>query len=83
MQFVRLTVTIPRLEFERIERTKKKLGLNRSALLKTIIDFFFQKEDEKEKIARYEAGYSENPEDLRDIHHLEKTQIETLGAYAK
>ena len=53
MRSIRLTVTIPKFEFEQIERAKKRLGLNRSALLKEIIDFFFKRESEKARIERY------------------------------
>ena len=50
MSKLRLTVTIPQEEYERIEEEKKKKGVSRSSLVQEIIKFFFAKEDEQFKI---------------------------------
>ena len=81
MRSIRLTVTIPRFEFEQIERAKKRRGLNRSALLKEIIDFFFTREAEKSKIERYVDGYKRKPENLAELSRLERTQLDALGEF--
>lgn len=47
MSKLRLTVTIPQEEYERIEEEKKKKSVSRSALVQEIIKFFFAKENEK------------------------------------
>ncbi len=81
MHSIRLTVTIPKIEYEQIERAKKKRGLSRSAFLKEIIDFFFMREAEKTKIESYIAGYKHKPEDLADIKLLEKSQMDVMGEF--
>lgn len=81
MRSIRLTVTIPMFEFEQIERAKKRRGLNRSALLKEIIDFFFKREVEKTNIERYVDGYKRKPENPAEIARLEKVQADTFGEF--
>ncbi|MDO9513123.1 MAG: hypothetical protein Q7J59_00740 [Elusimicrobiota bacterium] len=63
----RLVVTIPKNEFERVEREKKDRGITRSAFIHQIIDFFFRKEDESKKEAKYIAGYKKHPENIKKI----------------
>lgn len=78
MSKVRLTVTIPREEYERIEQGKKKKGVSRSALVQEIIKLFFEKEDEQSKIKKYINGYKRIPEKTNYITQLEQVQFEAL-----
>ena len=79
MSKLRLTVTIPHDEYERIEEEKKKKGISRSALVQEIIKFFFVKEDEQFKIKKYIDGYKRIPEKTNFIAQLEQVQFETLN----
>lgn len=79
METVRLTVSIPRKEFKRIEEEKKKKGLTRSALVQEIIKFFFTREEEEKKIKRYIEGYKKIPEDTSYIKSLESVQAEIFN----
>ena len=81
MNTAKLTITIPRDKYERIEKEKKQRGLNRSAFVNQAIDIFFQKEDEAEKVKRYMAGYKKKPENIEEISAMEKTQAATLGEF--
>ena len=74
----RLTVTISRNDYERIEEEKRKKGVSRSALVQEIIKSFFTKEDEKFKIKKYIDGYKKIPEKTNDMAQLEQVQFETL-----
>lgn len=78
MSKLRLTVTIPHEEYERIEQAKKKKGVSRSALVQEIIKFFFLKEDEQFKIKKYIDGYRRIPEKTNYIAQLEQVQFEVL-----
>jgi len=78
MSKLRLTVTIPHEEYERIEEEKKKKGISRSAFVQEIIKFFFAKEDEQFKIKKYIDGYKRIPEKTNSIAQLEQVQFETL-----
>ena len=78
MSKLRLTVTIPHEEYERIEEEKKKKGVNRSVVVQEIIKFFFAKEDEQFKIKKYIDGYKKIPEKTNYMAQLEQVQFETL-----
>jgi metal-responsive CopG/Arc/MetJ family transcriptional regulator len=78
MSKLRLTVTIPHEEYERIEEEKKKKGVSRSAFVQEIIKFFFAKEDEQFKIKKYIDGYKRIPEKTNYIAQLEQVQFGTL-----
>ena len=78
MSKLRLTVTIPHEEYERIEEEKKKKGISRSALVQEIIKFFFTKEDEQFKIKKYIDGYKRIPEKTNYIAQFEQAQFEIL-----
>ena len=81
MNTAKLTITIPRDKYERIEKEKRRKGLNRSAFVSQAIDIFFQKEDEAGKVKRYLAGYKRKPENIAEISALEKIQATTLGEF--
>ena len=78
MSKLRLTVTIPHEEYERIEQEKKKKGISRSALVQEIVKFFFAKKDEQFKIKKYIDGYKRIPEKANYIAQFEQVQFETL-----
>ena len=74
----RLTVTISRDDYKRIEEEKRKKDVSRRALVEEIIKFFFVKEDEQFKIKKYIDGYKKIPEKTNDMAQLEQVQFETL-----
>lgn len=78
MSKLKLTVTIPHDEYERIEEEKKKKGISRSALVQEIIEYFFVKKDEQFKIKKYIDGYKRIPEKINYIAQLEQIQFETI-----
>jgi len=79
MTKLRLTVTNPQEEYERIEQEKKKKGISRSALVHKMIKYFFLKEDTQAKIKKYLDGYKRIPEKTNYITQLEQVQFETLN----
>ena len=81
MNIARLTVTLPREKYERIEKEKNQRGLNRSAFINQAIDSFFQKEDEAEKDKRYVAGYKKKPENTAEISAMMKVSVTTFGEF--
>lgn len=81
MNIARLTVTLPREKYERIEKEKNQRGLNRSAFINQAIDSFFQKEDEAKKDKRYVAGYKKKPENTAEISAMMKVSVTTFGEF--
>jgi len=76
---VRLTVTIPKEEYKRIEQEKVKMGISRSELVHKMIKSFFIKEDLQCKIKKYVEGYKKVPEKANYVAKLEQVQFETLN----
>jgi len=81
MKTAKLTVTISKDSYERIEKEKKQRGLNRSALVNQIINFYFEKEKEMEKVKKYIAGYKKKPENIEEIAALDQLQSTVLGEF--
>lgn len=81
MNTARLTVTLPREVFQRVEKEKKKRCVSRSAFVDTALEEFFRREDETEKEARYIAGYKKKPENLKEITALVGIQAAVVEDY--
>jgi hypothetical protein len=81
MNTAKLTVTISKEQYERIEKEKKRRGLTRSALVSQMIGFFFEKEKEREKEKKYVAGYRKRPELVEELAVIEKVQAAVLGEF--
>jgi len=81
MKTSKLTVTISKESYERIEREKKRQGLTRSALVDHMIDFYFEKVNDMEKEKRYIEGYKNIPEHTEEIAVLEVLEASALGEF--
>jgi len=81
MRTAKLTVTISKESYDRIEKEKRRRGLTRSALVNQMIGYYFDKDREKEKDKKYVAGYKNKPELIEEIAALEKTQAAVMGEF--
>ncbi|MHC9543953.1 MAG: ribbon-helix-helix protein, CopG family [Vulcanimicrobiota bacterium] len=81
MKTSKLTVTISKESYERIEKEKMRRGLTRSAVVNQMISFYFQKMQDLEKEKKYIAGYKNKPERTEDIAALETIQAEAMGEF--
>jgi len=78
MKTVRMTVTIPDEDFQRIEQSKRAKGLSRSAMVHEMVATYFTGEELREKIDKYVDGYRRMPEDPEEIAALEKAQLDVM-----
>ncbi|MGE3063931.1 MAG: ribbon-helix-helix protein, CopG family [bacterium] len=79
MANVKLTVSIPKELYKKIESGKKKLKKNRSEYVQEAIQAYFVYEEEKAKVDRYVAGYKKHPEDKKRVEEFEKEQLKVLS----
>ena len=81
MNTVRITFTIPREDYKFIEQLRNKNGMKRSRVIQKMIEFYIQKKNENEKIAKYVAGYQRKPENIRNSKAYENEQAKVIGDF--
>jgi len=74
----RLTITLDENNYRKLENEKKKRNSNRSALIKEIIQYYFNRRTQEEKVKQYIKGYQEFPENTEKVAELEKEQYQVL-----
>jgi len=78
MKNVRFTITLDEDNFKKLENEKNKRRSNRSRVIQEMIQYFFEKKAEEEKIRKYINGYQQNPEKINKVAELEKEQYKVL-----
>lgn len=68
----KFAVSLPKDDFAQIENIRKKLKLQRSAIIDTAIRFWLENFKKEELIRKYEEGYKKNPESLNEIIAMEQ-----------
>lgn len=74
----KIGISLPEEDFEKIERVRKKLGVNRSKLIDRAINFWFENRNREEKIKEYQEGYKRKPESLEETEALEEASAEAF-----
>ncbi len=74
----KVTISLPNEDFKAIEKIRKVMGFDRSAAIDRAIRFWIKHLKREGLIKRYEEGYTKEPEDIREIAALEKTQAEAF-----
>ena len=69
--FFKITISLPREDFKRIESFRKKAGLERSAAVDQAIRFWLNHLEQERLIRSYEEGYKRKPESAKEIQALE------------
>lgn len=54
---LKVAISLPKEDFQKIEKVRKRLKLERGAAIDTAIRFWLKNLEEQEKIKRYEIGY--------------------------
>ena len=76
----KIAISLPKKDFDRLEKTRKKLGFGRSAIIDRAIRFLLDKIEQEDLIKRYEHGYKKHPENIQEIKAWEK---EYANAFAE
>ena len=74
----RLTITLDENSYRKLENEKKKRNSNRSALIQEIIQYYFNRQTQEEKVKQYIKGYQAFPENTEKVAELEKEQYQVL-----
>lgn len=68
----KIAISLPQEDLEKIEKVRKKMGLQRSVVIDKAIRFWLKHLEQQDMIRKYEAGYTTNPESVKEIEVLEK-----------
>lgn len=77
---VKTGVSLPKDEYQQLEKIRRKMGLSRSALFKKVLSSWLKNLQEQEKVKRYIEGYKKHPESVREIKAIEKASAEAFLA---
>lgn len=69
---LKIAVSLPKENYEKIEEVRKKTGLNRSVIIDTAIRFWLKHCEEENSIRQYEKGYQKKPEPVNEIKVIEQ-----------
>jgi len=76
---LKIAISLPKVDFEKIERIRKELLLGRSAVIDKAIRFWLEHLEKKEAVKCYENGYRKKPEKVSELKALEQAQYEVLS----
>ena len=68
---MKIAISIPKEDYYKIERIRKKLGFARSVFIDKAVKFWIEHQERQQLIKRYKEGYKNNPEDVREIEAME------------
>ena len=78
MKNIRLTITLDRNSYKKIEDEKKRKNTTRSSLIQQIIQYYFDRKREEESINQYIKGYQKIPEKVDKVAEWEDEQYKIL-----
>ncbi|NLL62085.1 MAG: hypothetical protein GX240_04810 [Candidatus Atribacteria bacterium] len=78
MKNVRITITLDKDSYKKIEDEKERKNVARSSLIQQIIQYYFDRKKEEEDINRYIKGYQEIPEKVDKVAEWEDKQYKIL-----
>jgi len=76
----KIAISLPKEDFDKLEKLRKRLGFERSALIDKAIRFWLRYLEQEELIKRYEEGYRKRPESIQEIKAMEQA---AAGAFAE
>lgn len=76
---LKIAVSLPKEDFYKIEKIRKKLGFGRSAIIDKAIRFWLGRMEKEALIKRYQEGYRHKPESIQEIKAMEKAAAEAFG----
>ncbi|MDP3732854.1 MAG: hypothetical protein Q8R31_07545 [Candidatus Omnitrophota bacterium] len=75
---LKIAISLPKEDYYRLEKIRKKLGFARSIIIDKAIKFWLGCLDREEMIKRYQEGYRKHPESLQEIKAFEKAGLEAF-----
>jgi metal-responsive CopG/Arc/MetJ family transcriptional regulator len=77
---VKVTVSLPKDLFGRVERFRNRIGRSRSALFQDALHFLLEQKRKAALIAEYEEGYRRMPESSREVKAAEAAAVRLLAS---
>lgn len=74
----KIAISLPKEDYYKIEKLRKKLGFARSVMIDKAIRFWLSRIEQEELIKRYQQGYRKKPESLREIKAMEMASSEAF-----
>lgn len=74
----KISFSIPKGDLEMLEKTRKRMGLTRSAFIDMAIRFWLNWKNKRKLIKCYEDGYKKLPEEIQKLKAIEKAESEVL-----
>ena len=75
----KIAISLPTENFKRIEKIRKELGIQRSALIDRAIGFWLDNMEKQKMIKQYEEGYRNHPESVDEIKVMEKLSADAFN----
>ena len=76
---LKIAISLPKEDFYKLERIRKKLGFARSTIIDKAIRFWLGHREQEELIKRYQEGYKKKPESIQEIEAMEKASAEAFA----
>jgi metal-responsive CopG/Arc/MetJ family transcriptional regulator len=74
----KIAISLPMEDLEKIERIRKKRGLQRSAVIDEAIRFWLGSLEEEQMVKQYEDGYRKKPESLEELKAMEEASAKAF-----
>ena len=71
VKFSKVAISLPSENLKRIEKIRKELGIQRSALIDRAVCYWLENMEKQKMIKQYEDGYRNHPESAEDIKVIE------------
>ena len=75
----KIAISLPTENLKRLEKIRKELGLQRSALIDMAIGFWLDNMEKQKTIKQYEEGYRNHPESIDEIKVMEKLAADAFN----
>lgn len=75
---LKIAISLPKEDFYKIEKIRKKLGFGRSNIIDRAIRFWLGRVEREELIKSYQQGYKKKPESIQEIKAIEKASAEAF-----
>lgn len=79
MNTVKICITIPKYEFDIIEKERKEKMLKRSQFIKGIFDSFFKNKQKQSLIDKYIKAYKKHPEPIKESNARTMIGLESFN----
>ena len=76
---VKIAISLPKQEYQFLEKFRRRLGISRSAIIDKAIIFWLKRQQDEELIKKYEDSYKKKPENVSEIIASEKAGLEALS----